>query len=134
MVNNNNVCCVLWSQDSWLHLHSNTVESGRMKCPFDPLQPFASVLTGETESDLPSLKHKPDVKSILLFTRDRLSPKKNLVRLFCLSTFFFFKLNRPLCLWSTVEKCHTLSRVPAVNFPKCPFFFLCSVFMCRIEA
>ncbi|XP_067246133.1 semaphorin-3D [Chanodichthys erythropterus] len=34
-------------EDSWLHLHSNTVESGRMKCPFDPRQPFASVLTDQ---------------------------------------------------------------------------------------
>ncbi|KAI2653414.1 Semaphorin-3D [Labeo rohita] len=33
--------------DSWLHLHSNTAESGRMKCPFDPHQPFASVLTDQ---------------------------------------------------------------------------------------
>ncbi|KTG45785.1 hypothetical protein cypCar_00022648 [Cyprinus carpio] len=32
-------------EDTWLHIHSNTVESGRMKCPFDPHQPFASVLT-----------------------------------------------------------------------------------------
>ncbi|KAL4659500.1 semaphorin-3D [Arapaima gigas] len=31
-------------QDTF-HLHLNTVESGRMKCPFDPWQPFASVLT-----------------------------------------------------------------------------------------
>uniref|UniRef100_A0A8C2GPG5 Sema domain, immunoglobulin domain (Ig), short basic domain, secreted, (semaphorin) 3D n=1 Tax=Cyprinus carpio TaxID=7962 RepID=A0A8C2GPG5_CYPCA len=34
-------------EDSWLHLHSNTMESGRMKCPFDPHQPFASVLTDQ---------------------------------------------------------------------------------------
>ncbi|XP_050991609.1 semaphorin-3D [Labeo rohita] len=34
-------------EDSWLHLHSNTAESGRMKCPFDPHQPFASVLTDQ---------------------------------------------------------------------------------------
>uniref|UniRef100_A0A672SIN2 Semaphorin-3D-like n=1 Tax=Sinocyclocheilus grahami TaxID=75366 RepID=A0A672SIN2_SINGR len=34
-------------EDSWLHIHSNTVESGRMKCPFDPHQPFASVLTDQ---------------------------------------------------------------------------------------
>uniref|UniRef100_A0A8C2JIV9 Sema domain, immunoglobulin domain (Ig), short basic domain, secreted, (semaphorin) 3D n=1 Tax=Cyprinus carpio TaxID=7962 RepID=A0A8C2JIV9_CYPCA len=34
-------------EDTWLHIHSNTVESGRMKCPFDPHQPFASVLTDQ---------------------------------------------------------------------------------------
>ncbi|XP_051580550.1 semaphorin-3D isoform X2 [Myxocyprinus asiaticus] len=34
-------------EDSWLHLHSNSVESGRLKCPFDPRQPFASVLTDQ---------------------------------------------------------------------------------------
>ncbi|GAA6101840.1 semaphorin-3D isoform X4 [Tachysurus ichikawai] len=28
-----------------LHLISSSMESGRMKCPFDPRQPFASVLT-----------------------------------------------------------------------------------------
>lgn len=66
-------------------------------------------------------------ESILLFTRDRLSPKKNLFHLFCQIFFFFvlfcFKLNRPLCFqWRTVEKCHTLSRLPAVNFPKCQIF------------
>ncbi|XP_028305226.1 semaphorin-3D isoform X2 [Gouania willdenowi] len=27
------------------HLMANTVESGRLKCPFDPIQPFTSVLT-----------------------------------------------------------------------------------------
>nr|Q9W6G6.1 RecName: Full=Semaphorin-3D; AltName: Full=Semaphorin-2; AltName: Full=Semaphorin-Z2; Short=Sema Z2; Flags: Precursor [Danio rerio]AAD21310.1 secreted class III semaphorin [Danio rerio] len=34
-------------EDRWLLLHSNTMESGRMKCPFDPNQPFASVLTDQ---------------------------------------------------------------------------------------
>lgn len=34
------------SQDGVFQLLSSTVESGRLKCPFDPLQPFASVLTG----------------------------------------------------------------------------------------
>ncbi|XP_036375635.1 semaphorin-3D-like [Megalops cyprinoides] len=28
-------------------LHTNSVESGRLKCPFDPRQPFASVLTDQ---------------------------------------------------------------------------------------
>lgn len=35
------------SQDGVLKLLSNTEESGRLKCPFDPLQPFTSVLTGK---------------------------------------------------------------------------------------
>uniref|UniRef100_A0A3Q3B396 Sema domain, immunoglobulin domain (Ig), short basic domain, secreted, (semaphorin) 3D n=1 Tax=Kryptolebias marmoratus TaxID=37003 RepID=A0A3Q3B396_KRYMA len=34
-------------QDGAFQLLSNTVESGRLKCPFDPLQPFASVLTDQ---------------------------------------------------------------------------------------
>uniref|UniRef100_A0A8C9SIL5 Sema domain, immunoglobulin domain (Ig), short basic domain, secreted, (semaphorin) 3D n=1 Tax=Scleropages formosus TaxID=113540 RepID=A0A8C9SIL5_SCLFO len=32
-------------EEAVFHLHTNTVESGRMKCPYDPWQPFASVLT-----------------------------------------------------------------------------------------
>ncbi|XP_030646326.1 semaphorin-3D [Chanos chanos] len=32
---------------SWLQLISNSVESGRLKCPFDPSQPFTSVLTDQ---------------------------------------------------------------------------------------
>uniref|UniRef100_A0AAY5EZE9 Sema domain, immunoglobulin domain (Ig), short basic domain, secreted, (semaphorin) 3D n=1 Tax=Electrophorus electricus TaxID=8005 RepID=A0AAY5EZE9_ELEEL len=35
-------------EDGWIHLISSSMESGRMKCPFDPRQPFASVLTGES--------------------------------------------------------------------------------------
>lgn len=38
----------LSSQDGVFQLLSSTVESGRLKCPFDPLQPFTSVLTGKT--------------------------------------------------------------------------------------
>ncbi|TRZ01202.1 hypothetical protein DNTS_026102 [Danionella cerebrum] len=34
-------------KDNWLHFHSSSLESGRMKCPFDPHQPFASVLTDQ---------------------------------------------------------------------------------------
>ncbi|XP_037539412.1 semaphorin-3D [Nematolebias whitei] len=34
-------------QDGAFQLLSNTVESGRLKCPFDPLQPFTSVLTDQ---------------------------------------------------------------------------------------
>ncbi|XP_051952755.1 semaphorin-3D-like isoform X3 [Xyrauchen texanus] len=34
-------------EDCWLHLHSNSVESGRMKCPFDPRATFTSVLTDQ---------------------------------------------------------------------------------------
>lgn len=34
-------------QDGVFRLLSTTVESGRLKCPFDPLQPFTSVLTGK---------------------------------------------------------------------------------------
>uniref|UniRef100_A0AAQ5Z0B0 Semaphorin-3D n=1 Tax=Amphiprion ocellaris TaxID=80972 RepID=A0AAQ5Z0B0_AMPOC len=34
-------------EDGAFHLLSNTVESGRLKCPFDPLQPFTSVLTDQ---------------------------------------------------------------------------------------
>uniref|UniRef100_A0AAR2KBH0 Sema domain-containing protein n=1 Tax=Pygocentrus nattereri TaxID=42514 RepID=A0AAR2KBH0_PYGNA len=33
--------------DGWLHLISSSMESGRLKCPFDPGQPFASVLTDQ---------------------------------------------------------------------------------------
>ncbi|XP_056622365.1 semaphorin-3D isoform X1 [Triplophysa dalaica] len=36
-----------YREDSWLHLHSTSAESGRLKCPFDPQQPFASVLTDQ---------------------------------------------------------------------------------------
>ncbi|KAJ8389998.1 hypothetical protein AAFF_G00111590 [Aldrovandia affinis] len=35
------------AEDSTFHLHSNSMESGRLKCPFDPQQPFASVLTDQ---------------------------------------------------------------------------------------
>nr|XP_015820115.2 semaphorin-3D isoform X1 [Nothobranchius furzeri] len=34
-------------EDMVFQLLSDTVESGRLKCPFDPLQPFSSVLTDE---------------------------------------------------------------------------------------
>uniref|UniRef100_A0AAY5F5C0 Sema domain-containing protein n=1 Tax=Electrophorus electricus TaxID=8005 RepID=A0AAY5F5C0_ELEEL len=34
-------------EDGWIHLISSSMESGRMKCPFDPRQPFASVLTDQ---------------------------------------------------------------------------------------
>ncbi|XP_013858908.1 semaphorin-3D isoform X3 [Austrofundulus limnaeus] len=34
-------------QDGAFQLLSNTVESGRLKCPFDPLQPFTSVMTDQ---------------------------------------------------------------------------------------
>uniref|UniRef100_W5K057 Sema domain, immunoglobulin domain (Ig), short basic domain, secreted, (semaphorin) 3D n=1 Tax=Astyanax mexicanus TaxID=7994 RepID=W5K057_ASTMX len=34
-------------KDGWLHLVSSSMESGRLKCPFDPHQPFASVLTDQ---------------------------------------------------------------------------------------
>ena len=34
-------------QDGAFRLLSSTAESGRLKCPFDPLQPFTSVLTGK---------------------------------------------------------------------------------------
>ncbi|KAL7871057.1 hypothetical protein SRHO_G00085540 [Serrasalmus rhombeus] len=34
-------------KDGWLHLISSSMESGRLKCPFDPGQPFASVLTDQ---------------------------------------------------------------------------------------
>ncbi|KAJ8245457.1 hypothetical protein GJAV_G00270950 [Gymnothorax javanicus] len=34
-------------EDSMFHLLTNAVESGRLKCPFDPWQPFASVLTDQ---------------------------------------------------------------------------------------
>lgn len=34
-------------EDGAFHLLSNTVESGRLKCPFDPLQPFTSVLNDQ---------------------------------------------------------------------------------------
>lgn len=36
-----------YEEDSWLYLHGGSVESGRLKCPFDPRQPFASVLTDQ---------------------------------------------------------------------------------------
>ena len=35
-------------QSGVFQLLSSTLESGRLKCPFDPRQPFTSVLTGET--------------------------------------------------------------------------------------
>lgn len=35
------------SQDGVFRLLPSTMESGRLKCPFDPLQPFTSVLTGK---------------------------------------------------------------------------------------
>uniref|UniRef100_A0A4W6DE42 Sema domain, immunoglobulin domain (Ig), short basic domain, secreted, (semaphorin) 3D n=1 Tax=Lates calcarifer TaxID=8187 RepID=A0A4W6DE42_LATCA len=34
-------------EDGVFQLLSNTLESGRLKCPFDPLQPFTSVLTDQ---------------------------------------------------------------------------------------
>uniref|UniRef100_A0A8C1VTL9 Sema domain, immunoglobulin domain (Ig), short basic domain, secreted, (semaphorin) 3D n=1 Tax=Cyprinus carpio TaxID=7962 RepID=A0A8C1VTL9_CYPCA len=90
-------------EDTWLHIHSNTVESGRMKCPFDPHQPFASVLTGEPESK----RHKPDVKCILLFTRDRLSPK----------------LNSPLCFQWRFISAHPIADTYNPDDDKIYFFF-----------
>lgn len=35
------------AEEPVFQLEVNSLESGRLKCPFDPLQPFASVLTGE---------------------------------------------------------------------------------------
>ncbi|XP_036373451.1 semaphorin-3D-like [Megalops cyprinoides] len=34
-------------EEGVFHLHMQSVESGRLKCPFDPWQPFASVLTDQ---------------------------------------------------------------------------------------
>ncbi|XP_076849510.1 semaphorin-3D isoform X2 [Brachyhypopomus gauderio] len=34
-------------EDGWIQLITSSMESGRMKCPFDPRQPFASVLTDQ---------------------------------------------------------------------------------------
>ncbi|KAI1888162.1 hypothetical protein AGOR_G00182190 [Albula goreensis] len=34
-------------EDATFHLHPQSVESGRLKCPFDPWQPFASTLTDQ---------------------------------------------------------------------------------------
>lgn len=42
-------------QDGTFRLLPSTMESGRLKCPFDPLQPFTSVLTGKLELQ-PQLK------------------------------------------------------------------------------
>lgn len=42
-----NIILFFTSQDGVFQLLSSTVESGRLKCPFDPLQPFTSVLTGK---------------------------------------------------------------------------------------
>uniref|UniRef100_A0A8C9XP28 Sema domain, immunoglobulin domain (Ig), short basic domain, secreted, (semaphorin) 3D n=1 Tax=Sander lucioperca TaxID=283035 RepID=A0A8C9XP28_SANLU len=39
-------------EDGVFQLLSRTVESGRLKCPFDPSQPFTSVLTGNTNQYL----------------------------------------------------------------------------------
>uniref|UniRef100_A0A8C2WP00 Sema domain, immunoglobulin domain (Ig), short basic domain, secreted, (semaphorin) 3D n=1 Tax=Cyclopterus lumpus TaxID=8103 RepID=A0A8C2WP00_CYCLU len=39
-------------EDGVFQLLSSTVESGRLKCPFDPMQPFTSVLTGNTNQYL----------------------------------------------------------------------------------
>ncbi|XP_070763846.1 semaphorin-3D isoform X1 [Enoplosus armatus] len=42
-----NIIFLFVSQDGVFQLLSSTVESGRLKCPFDPLQPFTSVLTDQ---------------------------------------------------------------------------------------
>ncbi|KAJ8381898.1 hypothetical protein SKAU_G00026760 [Synaphobranchus kaupii] len=50
-------------EDSTFHLHLHSIEPGRLKCPFDPWQPFASVLTGEKNPStaVPPHRCQPDL-------------------------------------------------------------------------
>lgn len=42
--------CV-YSQEMVFRLETQNLESGRLKCPFDPQQPFASVMAGKKPSE-----------------------------------------------------------------------------------
>uniref|UniRef100_A0A3Q3GDD6 Semaphorin-3D-like n=1 Tax=Labrus bergylta TaxID=56723 RepID=A0A3Q3GDD6_9LABR len=55
--------CAFVEIDGVFQLLSSTVESGRLKCPFDPLQSFTSILTGKMR---PSQKKKKKLFSIPL--------------------------------------------------------------------
>lgn len=58
---------LLLSKDGVFQLLPDTVESGRLKCPFDPMQPFTSVLTGERS------RHKTAVAVSLIAHRAELN-------------------------------------------------------------
>lgn len=43
------MCCYFSWQEVTFKMDLHNLESGRLKCPFDPQQAFASVMTGETQ-------------------------------------------------------------------------------------